>query len=87
VILFSNEPARTLLALPEAHEKRKNYFDLLMPVGHAGKGIADYLRRFEKEAPHSSMPLEFKGVPILGKCNLIHSNGKKVLMTMLSREA
>ena len=87
VILFSNEPARTLLALPEAHEKRKNYFDLLMPAGHAGKGIAEYLRRFEKEAPHSSMPLEFNGVPIMGKCNLIHSNGKKVLMTMLSREA
>jgi PAS domain-containing protein len=87
VILFSNEPARTLLALPEAHEKRKNYFDLLMPAGHAGKGIAEYLSRFEKEAPHSSMPLQFKDVPLKGMCKLIHSNGKKVLMTMLSREA
>jgi PAS domain-containing protein len=87
VILFSNEPARTLLALPEAHEKRKNYFDLLMPAGHAGKGIAEYLRRFEKDAPHSSMKLQYKDIPLKGMCKLIHSNGKKVLMTMLSREA
>lgn len=87
VILFSNEPARTLLDLPENHEKWKNFFELLMPAGHVGRGIAEYLRRFEKDAPHSSMRLQFNDIPLKGVCKLIHSNGKKVLMTMLSRDA
>jgi PAS domain-containing protein len=87
VIEFGNETARTLLALPEDQKKWGSYFDLLMPAGHAGKGIAEYLRLFEKDAPYSSMQLQFKDVPLKGKCKLIQSNGKKVLMTMLSREA
>jgi PAS domain-containing protein len=87
VIQLCNDSARTLLALPEDQQKWGNYFDLLMPAGDMGKGIAEYLRRFEKDAPHSLMQLQFKDVTLKGNCKLIHSNGKKVLMTMLSREA